>query len=165
MEDESDASSSGGDWDGDDDDDIEDNIVDDEDEDDAEMSDDEPSVANDEEDPMEAYHRPKSLVVSLRYRRKDEIPAVITGGHPSSHDFMEESQSTISIPDVKAGTKKVRVESRAEPSIENRFTGSANIISATPNQHLHFHISTEDSHGQPPGKYMLPGEDHLMENL
>ena len=66
MEDESDASSSGGDWDDGDDDDVDDNIVDDED--DADMSDSDNSADDDDFDRPERH----SLVVSLRYAKNNE---------------------------------------------------------------------------------------------
>ena len=64
MDDESDATSSGGEWDGGDDDDVDEKVVDDEEDDDADMSDDEASV--DDEDEETNIGKP-SLVVSLRY--------------------------------------------------------------------------------------------------
>lgn len=71
MEDETDASSSGGEWEGGDDDEVDEHIVDDEDEDDADMSDDEMSIANDlDEVEMENKGEPHSLVVALRYQKK-----------------------------------------------------------------------------------------------
>ena len=63
MDDESDATSSGGEWEGGDDD-VDEKVIDDEDDDDADMSDDEVSV--DEEDEEIDVGKP-SLVVSLRY--------------------------------------------------------------------------------------------------
>lgn len=63
MDDESDATSSGGEWDGGNDD-VDEKVIDDEDDDDADMSDDEVSV--DEEDEEIDVGKP-SLVVSLRY--------------------------------------------------------------------------------------------------
>ena len=68
MEDESDATSSGGEWEGGDDDDVDDNIVDEEDEADVDMSEEEASVV--EEDMSgEENSRRRSLVVSLRYQK------------------------------------------------------------------------------------------------
>ena len=67
MEDESDATSSGGEWDGGDDDDVDGNIVDDE-EDDVEMSDSGRSAEELEHDPAVV----KSLIVTLRYHKKQE---------------------------------------------------------------------------------------------
>ena len=86
MEDESDASTSGGEWDGGDDDEVDDNIVDDEEDDDADMSESGRSV--DELDDEVAFQ--PSLVVSLRYHpkhkmsgngldMKEEEPAMING--------------------------------------------------------------------------------------
>lgn len=85
MEGESDATSSGGEWEGgDDDDDVDDNIVDGEDDADVDMSDDDASVAEDEED-GEDYGRRRSLVVSLRYQQNHAPSvdgAVYTGEGP-----------------------------------------------------------------------------------
>lgn len=70
MDGESDASSSGGEWDGDDDE-VDDHVVDDEDDDDADMSEDDIS-ANNGEDELELEdnrHRGR-LVVALRYQGK-----------------------------------------------------------------------------------------------
>ncbi len=84
MEDESDATSSGGEWEGGNDDDIDDHIVDDEDDADVDMSDDGASVAE-EGDDGQGYGRRRSLVVSLRYQ-KSHTPsvnsAVPSGGGP-----------------------------------------------------------------------------------
>ena len=67
MDDESDASMSGGEWDGvDDDEDIDDNIVEDEEDEDADMSE---SGESAEEGVDELASRP-SLVVSLRFPKK-----------------------------------------------------------------------------------------------
>lgn len=79
MEDESDATSSGAEWDGGDDDDADDLVLDEEDEEDADMSDDESSIA-DEEEAVAAYKRrpQNSLVVALRYQKTADPPAVNT---------------------------------------------------------------------------------------
>ncbi len=79
MEGESDATSSGGEWEGGDDDDVDDNIVDGEDDADVDMSDDDASIAEDEED-GEGYGRRRSLVVSLRYQ-KTHAPSVDSAIH------------------------------------------------------------------------------------
>ncbi|MCJ1476823.1 hypothetical protein MMC13_005492 [Lambiella insularis] len=68
IEDESDASSSGGEWDGGDDDEAEDNVVDDDEDDDADMS--ESGMSLDEQDDDLAGKQ--SLMVSLSYRRKQD---------------------------------------------------------------------------------------------
>ena len=88
MEDESDASSSGGDWDGDDgDDDVDGNIVDDE-EDDADMSD-SGNSADEEDFGVPAKH---SLVVSLRYAKKTGDQSVEAStkveGHSTVNGFV-----------------------------------------------------------------------------
>ena len=76
MEDESDASSSGAEWDGgDDDDDVDAHVVDEEDDEDADMSDDESSIADEEEAIPAEVARPRgSLVVALRYHKTDDAP-------------------------------------------------------------------------------------------
>lgn len=72
MEDESDATMSGGEWDGgDDDEDVDDNIIDDEEDEDADMSE---SGESADELIHELAGRP-SLVVSLRYPKKPAASA------------------------------------------------------------------------------------------
>lgn len=90
MEDESDATSSGAEWDGGDDDDADDLVLDEEDEEDADMSDDESSVA-DEDEAVAAYKsRPRSsLVVALRYQKNAEPPIL--------HTSVDEQGSTAKI--------------------------------------------------------------------
>lgn len=79
MEDESDASSSGAEWDGGDDDDVDDHIVDEEDEEDADMSDDEASIADEEAAVAAKEIRPRSsLVIALRYHKTDDAPITPT---------------------------------------------------------------------------------------
>lgn len=69
MEDESDATSSGGDWDGGDDEEVDDRAGEEEDDDDLEMSDDDGKAIDEEEEP------PSSLVVSLRYvKSRSKLP-------------------------------------------------------------------------------------------
>ena len=68
MEDESDASTSGGEWDGEEDDEIEDNVVDDDEDDDADMSESGRSV-----DELEELVTQPSLMVSLRYHPKHSV--------------------------------------------------------------------------------------------
>jgi hypothetical protein len=74
MEEESDASFSGVEWDGDDDD-VDDKVVDEEDDEDADMSDDEVSIADEENEVAAERNRPRSsLVVALRYQKVDDAP-------------------------------------------------------------------------------------------
>lgn len=69
MEDESDATSSGGDWDGGDDEEVDDKAGDEDDDDDLEMSDDDGKAIDEEEEPR------SSLVVSLRYvKSRSKLP-------------------------------------------------------------------------------------------
>ncbi|MCJ1288243.1 hypothetical protein MMC26_007598 [Xylographa opegraphella] len=80
--DESDATSSGGEWDGGDDDEVEENIADDEDDEDVDMSDSGPSG-----DELEGASIDKhSLVVSLRYHKKH-------GSSDSSTDMKPDHRS------------------------------------------------------------------------
>ena len=73
MEDESDATSSGGEWEGgDDDDDANDNIADEEDDGDVDISEDDASDIE-EEEREEGYGRMQSLVVSLRYQKNHDV--------------------------------------------------------------------------------------------
>lgn len=79
MEDESDATSSGAEWDGGDDDDADDLVLDEEDEEDAEMSDDESSIADEEEAVASYKSRPRSsLMVALRYQKTANLPTLHT---------------------------------------------------------------------------------------
>lgn len=115
MEDESDASSSGADWDGADDDEIDDIIVDEEDEDDADMSDDEPSVANDDESPKKGFHyRPKSLMVSLRYRKNVDDPS--TDVNRNFDGLKKKGQLAIPISDINADKEKGTADASAKTS-------------------------------------------------
>lgn len=131
MDDESDASSSGGDWDGADDDEIDEVIVDDEDEDDADMSDDEPSVANDEESPKGDFHdRPKSLMVSLRYRKNVDNPSTNVNGN--SDGLKAKVQPAITISDIKADQENGTADASANTSKEKISTSSVKVLSTFP---------------------------------
>lgn len=81
MEEESDATSSGAEWDGGDDDDADDLVIDEEDEEDADMSDDESSIADEEEAFIADKTRSRtSLVVALRYQKPADPPFTYTSG-------------------------------------------------------------------------------------
>ena len=104
MDDESDATSSGGEWDGGDDD-VDEKVVDDEDDDDADMSDDEASA--DEEDEETDIGKP-SLVVSLRYHpdkpkesRDIQDPPNVNGVPQASAAPSTASQTDATTPDIK----------------------------------------------------------------
>lgn len=106
MDDESDATSSGGEWDGGDDD-VDEKVVDDEDEDDADMSDDEASAAEEEEDEPTDIGKP-SLVVSLRYHadkpkesRDVQDHLHVNGVPPTSSAPSTASQTDATTPDVR----------------------------------------------------------------
>lgn len=130
MDDESDASSSGGDWDGADDDEVDDIIVDDEDEDDADMSDDEASVANDEESPKEDFHdHPKSLMVSLRYRKNVDNPSANVDGN---FDSLKKGQPANPISDITPDQENDTVDASANASNEKISTGSIKGLSTFP---------------------------------
>lgn len=160
MEDESDASSSGGDWDGADDDDVDDIIVDDEDEDDADMSDDEPSVANDEESPKDDFHdRPKSLVVSLRYRKNiDNLSTIVEG----NFDGLKERQLAIQTSDVRPEQKDSTVESSAKTLQGNISTGSVRVLSTYPTPSSSFFDQAEKAYELTPSN-IAPLTDDRME--
>lgn len=64
------ASTSGEDWDGGDDDDVDDQMVDEVEDQDLEMSDDEVSIADGDDQGTTEDNKQRSLVVSLRYQRK-----------------------------------------------------------------------------------------------
>lgn len=117
MEDETDASSSGGEWDGGEEDDVDEHIVDDEDEDDADMSDDEASIANEaDEVEMENNDEPSSLVVALRYQKKNS-PS--TGANDPETTQEPSNNYTISstLPSAAAGLGKAKPAFRAEDSL------------------------------------------------
>lgn len=159
MEDESDASSSGGDWDGADDDDVEDIVVDDEDEDDVDMSDDEPSVANDDRSPKEDFRdRPKSLVVSLRYRKHvDNLSTIVEG----NFEDLKERQQVFSRSDVRADQENGIAESSAKISQETISTGSVKVLSKHPTSSSSFFGEEAKSHGLTPSEIAPPTDDHL----
>ncbi|MCJ1381023.1 hypothetical protein MMC17_004132 [Xylographa soralifera] len=94
MEDESDATSSGGEWDGGDDDEVEENIADDEEDEDVDMSDSGPSG-----DELGGGSTDKhSLVVSLRYHKKQGYPGGSTDmkqdDRPKTNGFLKASTET-----------------------------------------------------------------------
>lgn len=83
LEDESDATSSAGEWDGGDDDEVEDHVVDDDDDDDADMSGSGASIDEQEDD----LAIKQSLMVSLSYRRKGPSPSL--GSKAKQEDFLK----------------------------------------------------------------------------
>lgn len=105
MDDESDATSSGGDWEGGDDD-VDEKVIDDEDDDDADMSD-EASDDEEEENEQTGLGKP-SLVVSLRYHADkpkgsgdtQDLPHVNGVPHTSTAPSTA-SQTDATTPDVK----------------------------------------------------------------
>lgn len=160
MEDESDASSSGGDWDGADDDEADDIIVDDEDEDDADMSDDEQSVANYEESSKEDFHdRPKSLVVSLRYHKNVDNPSTIAKGN--FEGLKTERQLAIPTSNVRADQENGTAELSAKTLQENISTGSVRVLSTYPTSSSSFFGQAEKPHGPTPIKFAPPTDDHV----
>lgn len=166
MEDESDASSSGGDWDAADDDEVDEQIVDDEDEEDADMSDDEESVA-DEEDNVKPKNksrgRPSSLVVSLRYQKK-EIPSPVAKKHLStSKEFTHQQQTATSIFNSKPDMSFTTVEPKAEPTVYNGSAGLVKATSTDPAQHPFPESQIEKPQDSIRKHYPRPAEDHLVE--
>lgn len=107
MEDESDATSSGGEWQGGDDDEVDDNIVEDEDDVDADMSDNEASNV-DGEDGSDGYGRRRSLVISLRYQKN--TASVIDKSIPSEGEP----------PKGNSTTKQETPESRSYVAMQTR---------------------------------------------
>ena len=96
LEDESDATSSGGEWDGGDDDEVDENIADDEEDEDVDMSDSGPSG-----DELEGTSIDKhSLVVSLRYHKKHGSPGGSTDtqqdDRPKTNGFLKAPIETMS---------------------------------------------------------------------
>ena len=160
MEDESDASSSGGDWEGADDDEVDDHIVDDEDEEDADMSDDEESVVNEEDDiKNESHGRPSSLVVSLRYQKP--LP-VVENSRSVSKEFTGQQHSPTPSLDPESGTKVVKTESRPEPTLYNSSAGLAN-VSTNSTESLFPQNQLEKPHNSIRNHYSRPAEDSLVE--
>lgn len=104
MEDESDASSSGAEWDGGDDDDVDDHVVDEEDEEDADMSDDGSSIAGEEEAAAANVTHPRgSLVVALRYSKPDDTRVTHVNVYEESpkaivSDLKQSSSATLLAP-------------------------------------------------------------------
>lgn len=79
MEEESDASSSGAEWDEGEDDDADDLVLDEDDEEDADMSDDESGIVDEEEAVIADKTHPRgSLVVALRYQKPADPPIAPT---------------------------------------------------------------------------------------
>ena len=105
MEEESDATSSGAEWDGGDDDDADDLVIDEDDEEDADMSDDESSIADEEEAFIADKPRSRSsLVVALRYQKPANRPI---------------ANSSVNGQDTKADISAVQ-----QPSIASRVASS-----------------------------------------
>lgn len=161
MEDESDASSSGGDWEGADDDEVDDHVVDDEDEEDADMSDDEESVANEENDiKNESQGHPSSLVVSLRYQKP--LPAV-KKPRSVSKEFTSQKQSPTSSSNSKPDMRVAKADPRAESTSFNRSAGLANVLPTDSTESLFPQNSVEKPHNSLHNHYPRPAEDPLME--
>ena len=93
MDEESDASSSGGDWDGADEDEADDHVADEEEEEDVDMSDDGTSVV-DEEEEDDDHTRQRSLVVSLRYQKKSASPYPSGSNANGSHSKINETTAS-----------------------------------------------------------------------
>lgn len=88
MDDESDASSSGGEWEGGDDDEPDD-LAEDEEDEDVEMSGDEPEQSE------EANETPRSLVVSLRYLKSRPSPLAESAQNPIHRPTNHHSPPTL----------------------------------------------------------------------
>ena len=167
MEDESDATSSGGDWEGAEDDEVDANISEDEDDEDADMSDDEPSIANEEdyaeEDANEqSSDRPGSLVVSLRYQKKDTPPPAIAKSRAYSKESANQLQSPKPSPDSNTGVSMAKTESRTGPPVNQQSTGISNFVSTDPTQRLLSQNQTETSSGPTRNHFSRSLEDHLV---
>ena len=167
MDDESDASSSGEDWEGADDDEADPNISDDEDEEDADMSDDEASVANEDDDvedlPNEqSSDRPGSLVVALRYQKKETPPSAIAQSRAFSKESTKLRQSQKSSPDLSAGVNMAKTKPRKGPAVYNKAAGLSSFAPADQTQRLYSQKQTENSGGPGHNHFSRPVEDHLM---
>lgn len=165
MEDESDASSSGGDWEGADDDEVDANISEDEDDEDAEMSDDEASIANEdvEEDANEQLSdRPGSLVVALRYQKKDTSPLAVAKSRTFSKESSNQIQSRKLSPDTNASMSMAKTESRTGPPVYNKSAGLSKFESADPTKRLSSQNQTENSGGPTHNHFSRPVEDQLL---
>ncbi|MCJ1266374.1 hypothetical protein MMC22_006258 [Lobaria immixta] len=166
MEDESDASSSGGDWEGADEDEVDANISEDEDDEDADMSDDEASIANEddvEEDRnKKSSDRPGSLVVALRYQKKDTPPPTTAQPRAFSKESTNQLQSRKSSPDINAGVSMTKTESRTGPSVYNKPTGLSKFASTDPTQRVYSQKNPENPSGPTHNHFSRPVEDHLV---
>lgn len=165
MEDESDASSSGGDWEGADDDEVDANISEDEDDEDAEMSDDEASIANEdvEDDANEQLSdRPGSLVVALRYQKKDTPPRAVAKSRTFSKESSNQIQSRKLSPDTNASMSMAKTESRTGPPVYNKSAGLSTFESADPTKRLSSQNQTENSGGPTHNHFSRPVEDQLL---
>lgn len=149
MEDESDAASSGGDWDGADDDEVDDNIVDEEDDADVDMSDDAPSLVDEEEAGKDVRNRMRSLVVSLRYQRQD--PSPISG--------LNQDESPLKLnSDLKQAfsPEPEPAKTLAHPSMHNETTTRTKAENET--------ISTEPQRNTSDQTFPYPANGHAANN-
>lgn len=167
MEDESDATSSGGDWEGADDDEVDANISEDEDDEDADMSDDEASIADEEdyaeEDANEqSPDRPGSLVVSLRYQKNDTPPPAVAKSRAFSKESADQMPSRKPSPDSNTGVSMAKTESRTGPPVNKKPTGISKFVSADPTQRLYSQNQTQSSSGPTHNHFSRPVEDHLV---
>lgn len=163
MEDESDASSSGGDWEGADDDEVDANISEDEDDEDADMSDDEASIINEDDVEEEAneqpFDRPGSLVVALRYQKKDTPPPAVAKSHAFSKKNTNKMPSRKPSPDILSMAK---TESKTGPPVYNKPAGLSKRVSPDPAQRLSSQNQAESSGGPAHNHFSQLVEDHLV---
>ena len=131
MEDETDASSSGGEWEGGDDDDVDAHIVDDEDEDDADMSDDEVSIA-DRADEVEIgiNDEPSSLVVALRYQKKNSPSTGIKDLDTTQSPATNHTKSSASPGTTTTGLGTTKPAFRAEDSLYVKSDDPDDVVSS-----------------------------------
>ena len=116
MDDESDAPSSGNEWDSGAEDEPDDEADDDDEDEDAEMSDDDDIIARVEESEGEDGRRSRSLVVSLRYSKMGSSPLSMdaTNGTPAPK---QEEATSISKEHQNGPTSVIQDTSNAIPSM------------------------------------------------
>lgn len=164
MEDESDASSSGGDWEGPDDDEVDAHISDDEEDEDADMSDDGASIANEEyeveEDANErSLNRPGSLVVALRYQTKNTPSSAVAKSRATSTESTDQMPSQKPSPDINVSVRVTKTESRTGPLVFNKPAGLSKFASADLALCLSSQNQTENSGGPTHNHFSRPVED------
>ena len=142
MEDESDATTSGGEWDGGDDDEVDEKVVDDDEDDDADMSED---GADEEEDD---FGNKQSLVVSLRYHKKLSTP---------SKDATEDIGDSITVHCVAEST--VPSDNNSSPGVAYPDSQTKKLMNGNESS-LGHPTSLHASSNTPTSKMAIPATSH-----